>query len=115
MMWLWIHLISFVLLAIVTVIGLTRSEKKQITTWLMIDRVLYILILISGAILIIRAFQYGPVIMTIKGLLGLAVIALIEIVFARKQEGRLPAALTWSLAIVLVVTAGLGLWLVWGH
>ncbi|MTV82552.1 YisL family protein [Secundilactobacillus folii] len=114
-MWLLIHLISFILLALVTLIGLTRHNKKQIVPWLMADRVLYILILISGGVLIFGAFKYAPVIMTIKGLLGLAVIALIEIAFARKQERKLSPILAWCLAIVIIVTACLGLWLVYGH
>lgn len=114
-MWLLIHLISFILLVPITIIGLTRSEEKRIAQWLILDRALYILILISGVVLLIRTFQYGPVIMSIKALLGLAVIALIEIAFGRKQERSLSPILVWILAIVLVVTASLGLWLVWGH
>ncbi|WP_288530683.1 YisL family protein [uncultured Secundilactobacillus sp.] len=114
-MWLLIHLVSFILLVPITIIGLTRKEEKRIAQWLILDRFLYLLILISGVILVIRTFQYSPVLISVKALLGLAVIALIEIAFGRKQERSLASGLVWTLAIVLVLTAGFGLWLGWGH
>lgn len=114
-MWLLVHLICFIVLVPVTIIGLTRTSEKRIAQWLIFDRTLYILILISGTILFIRTVQFNPLLIILKAALGLAVIAFIEIAFGRKQERRLSTTLITLLTLVGLVTAILGLWLVWGR
>lgn len=115
MMWLLIHLISFILLIPVTVIGLSRSSEKRIAQWLILNRGLYLLILTSGIVLVIRTAAQNLLLVLVKAALGLAVIALIEVVFGRKQERRLTLPLLICLILTVSITAALGFWLVWGQ
>lgn len=114
-MWLLIHLVSFFMLIPVTIIGLTRKKEKLIAQWLIIDRFIYIVILISGIILVIRNFHYSPILISIKALLGLSVIALIEITFGHKQERIMTTDLIWTLVIIVLLTISFGFWISWVH
>ena len=108
MIWVNIHLISWLLL-IVTVLLSFALKDKLATIFMMITRVLYIPILASGFMLALFRVPRDPVLGSLKVILGLAVIALLEIGFARKNRNNLSANILWTLGIVFVATSLLGL------
>jgi hypothetical protein len=108
LIWVNIHLISWLLL-IVTVLLSFALKDKLATIFMMITRVLYIPILASGFMLALFRVPRDPVLGSLKVILGLAVIALLEIGFARKNRNNLSANILWTLGIVFVATSLLGL------
>ncbi|KRM32991.1 hypothetical protein FC83_GL000081 [Agrilactobacillus composti DSM 18527 = JCM 14202] len=114
MVWLWLHLIAWIILAIVVAIGLLGKPEK-LMPWAMTARVLYLVSIVSGIILLLRVWQYNPVGSVIKIILALALIAFIEIAFARKQQQKLNKGLLWTVFICCLVVGIFGLWLAQGR
>lgn len=114
MVWLWVHLIAWIVLAVVVAIGLLR-RSANVTTWAMTARVLYLISIISGIVLLLRVWQCNPVGSVIKVLLALGFIAFIEIVFARKQQHKLNNTLLWVVFGCCLVVGIFGLWLAQGR
>ncbi|GEK07088.1 YisL family protein [Schleiferilactobacillus harbinensis] len=114
MVWLWVHLIAWIILAVVVAIGLLR-RSANVTTWTMTARVLYLISIISGIVLLLRVWQYNPVGSVIKVLLALGFIAFIEIAFARKQQHKLNNTLLWVVFGCCLVVGIFGLWLAQGR
>lgn len=110
MLWINIHLISWVLLVIAVILAFSFKDKLA-TIFMMITRVLYIPILLSGGFLAWYRIPRAPVSGIVKLLLGLAVIALIEISFARKSRHAGSKSLYWTLIGVFVVTTIFGFYL----
>nr|WP_040471421.1 DUF1516 family protein [Lentilactobacillus kisonensis] len=110
MLWINVHLISWVLLVISVILAFALKDKLA-TIFIMVTRVLYIPILISGGFLAWFRIPKTPVSGIVKLLLGLAVIALIEISFAHKNRGSGSKVLYWTLATVFVVTTIFGFYL----
>ncbi|MBZ2200756.1 MAG: YisL family protein [Lentilactobacillus hilgardii] len=108
MLWLWIHLVTWVVLTIVVVLGLIAKSHK-VTVWAMTARVLYLIAIISGVILLLGTWQYNPILSTIKVILALGLIAFIEIAFARKQENNFHAGLIWWALCFCIVVGIVGL------
>ncbi|KRL17329.1 hypothetical protein FD12_GL001847 [Lentilactobacillus rapi DSM 19907 = JCM 15042] len=110
LLWINIHLISWVLLVIAVILAFSFKDKLA-TIFMMITRVLYIPILLSGGFLAWYRIPRAPVSGIVKLLLGLAVIALIEISFARKSRQAGSKSLYWTLIGVFVVTTIFGFYL----
>ncbi|WP_225364122.1 YisL family protein [Lentilactobacillus parakefiri] len=104
------HLISWIGLMITTILAFTFKDKLSMI-FMMITRVLYIPILISGFMLALYRVPRDPVLGSLKVILGLAVIALLEIGFARKNHHNLASNIIWSLVIVFALTSLVGLYL----
>lgn len=105
-----IHLISWILLIITAALAFILKDKLA-TIFMMITRVVYIPILVSGFMLALFRVPRDPVLGSLKVILGLAVIALLEIGFARKNHHNLSANIIWTLVIVFALTSVLGLYL----
>ncbi|MCD2256423.1 DUF1516 family protein [Lactobacillus sp. CC-MHH1034] len=101
-----IHVITAILIAMLTVFGLISTNPSLTTTSKMLDRILYLVLIYSGAVMLLSTFQLSPIWIIIKAALGLAVIALIEIAFAKKQQ-RQSNILQW-LTGIFALTAILG-------
>ncbi|KZL35860.1 DUF1516 family protein [Secundilactobacillus collinoides] len=110
-MWLAIHSVSFVFLILCTIIGLNRTSEKRISQFLIVDRIIYLVIIISGIILLIRTFQHAPVLVGLREALELLLIVAIELAFGRKQERSLSTRLVVVLTVLILLIAGLGWWL----
>jgi hypothetical protein len=108
LIWVNIHLISWICLIITMVLSFALKDKMA-TIFMMITRVLYIPILASGFMLALFRVPRDPVLGSVKVILGLAVIALLEIGFARKTHHNLSANIFWTLGIVFVLTSLVGL------
>lgn len=110
-MWLGLHFWTWIILAILVVVGLTRHSEKRATQCLILARIAYIIMIISGVVLSIRTFNHAPLLISLKFLLGIGTIALIEISFGRKMERTTHHLIYWLLGIVALLTIGLGLML----
>ncbi|WP_461244437.1 DUF1516 family protein [Secundilactobacillus muriivasis] len=110
-MWLLIHFISLILLIPFTIIGLSRHSEKRIAQFLILNRLVYLSLLISGVVLVIRTFQHAPMLVSFKALLEVFVVILIELTFGRKQERSLSKRWLTGFMILVLLTAALGIWL----
>ncbi|GKT03749.1 DUF1516 family protein [Furfurilactobacillus entadae] len=102
------HLWGAIFLLITVIAGLASKTEKRIKVWLMWSRVLYMIMIISGVIEAARTFSHAPLLTIIKGLFGIILIGLIEIVFARKQETHVTTTLYWLLGAGFLLTIILG-------
>ncbi|WEV69528.1 DUF1516 family protein [Bifidobacterium sp. ESL0775] len=107
MVWPWMHLIVGVVLIIAVAAGLLGPEKGT-KIWAMIARVCYILIILSGVLMIVHAWHRNPVLLIVKLVLALAMIAFAEIGFAKKSKGAATAVAIWVPIALAVVVAVLG-------
>lgn len=112
-MWLTIHLIAAALLVLTVLFALISKQQKRIIQWIITSRFLYIVLLATGAILMYFTFNFRPVTSIVKFVLAIALIAAIEINFARKQERKVTAPLVGGLFGMFVLTIGLGLFMAW--
>ena len=110
MLYMNIHLISWILLMITAILAFVLKDKLSMI-FMMITRVLYIPILVSGFMLALYRVPRDPVLGSLKVILGLAVIALLEIGFARKSHHNLANNIVWTLVVVFALTSVLGLYL----
>ena len=106
-MWLWLHLISWAVLAVAAGIALF-SRTRQFVMWTMIARVCYLVSIISGVVLMRFSFNRNPMLTVIKILIA---IGLIEMAFADKKQQHLSKIIIWSAiaAFVLVTVVGFAL------
>lgn len=108
-MWLGLHFWTWIVLTFLVIGGLTRHSEKRATQFLILARIAYLVMIISGVVLSIRTFGHAPLLISLKFLLGIGTIALIEINFGRKMERDTPHLIYWILGIVALITVGLGL------
>lgn len=108
-MWLALHFWTWIILTILVIVGLTRHSEKRVTQFLLIARLAYLVMIISGVVLSIRTFAHAPLLISLKFVLGIATIALIEVSFGRKMERDTPHLIYWVLGVVGLITVGLGL------
>lgn len=100
-----LHIGSFIIafiLFFVTIALHKSGNKKGEKIVSMILRLFYLVIIVSGAILLIKAFSIDPVDYTLKTLFGIIVIGFMEMVLARMNKGK-KAALFWLLLIISVI------------
>ena len=113
-----IHLISWVWLIIMVSCGLTRQSIKAANRYLILSRLGYLLLIISGVYLSTKTFGGAWLLTLLKGILGIGTIGLIEVAFARKQESRLSPQLLGLLSagLILTIVCGFSLhYLLAGH
>lgn len=108
-MWLALHFWTWIILTVLVIVGLTRRSEKRITQFLLLARLAYLVMIISGVVLSIRTFGHAPLLISLKFVLGIATIALIEMSFGRKMERDTPHLIYWILGVVALITVGLGL------
>lgn len=103
MIWLWTHLITWMVMAIMILLALFTNSHTKI--YEMITRVGYIVIIITGIKLAIRAWSVEPMLLIVKIIVALIFIALVEIAFAQKTINK---SLIWAVIIFCIVTALIG-------
>lgn len=108
MLWAWMHLVVGVVLIIAVAVGLL-GPAKMTKIWAMIARVCYILIILSGVVLIVHAWPHISVLLVVKIVLALALIALAEIGFAKKSKDTASAVAIWVPIVLVVVVTVVGL------
>ncbi|AOV08471.1 hypothetical protein BI350_13625 [Sporosarcina ureilytica] len=104
-----LHLFSWivgVVLFVITAAMAKGSKGRKITH--MIARLFYVLILLSGFLLFMRYSSLDSALYGVKFLVGLIVIALMEMIIVRANKGRNVSTLWIIFAIVLFITLYLG-------
>lgn len=90
-------------MAIMILLALFTNSHTKI--YEMITRVGYIVIIITGIKLAIRAWSVEPMLLIVKIIVALIFIALVEIAFAQKTINK---SLIWAVIIFCIVTALIG-------
>ncbi|AQW20669.1 hypothetical protein PL11_001440 [Lentilactobacillus curieae] len=114
MFWLWIHLIAWIVLAVIVIIALS-SKNNNIFPLAMTARVIYLVAIISGVVLLLNAWKYAPLLASVKAVLGIGLLGLIEIAFAKKQTSKLSKPLLFSTIGCCILLGFFGLWLSQGR
>ncbi|WP_243674005.1 DUF1516 family protein [Lentilactobacillus kisonensis] len=110
MLWINVHLISWVLLVISVILAFALKDKLA-TIFIMVTRVLYIPILISGGFFSLVSNSQDPGKWDCQITIRAGGNCLIEISFAHKNRGSGSKVLYWTLATVFVVTTIFGFYL----
>ena len=110
----WFHSVFGMILLIAVIIGLVGSAQKT-KIWAMVARLCYVVLIVSGIVMFKYAWGGNPVLTIVKIVAAILVIGLIEMSFAKKTKGEISPALIWLVIILVVVVAGLGLWLSGGY
>ena len=105
------HIIGWLWLMLTVAIGLSRHSVKSANRFLILSRIGYLLIIITGVALAIRTLSGNWWLTLLKVILGLGTIGLIEVAFARKQESHLISGLVTLLVCgtLLTIICGIGL------
>ena len=106
MIWLWTHLLTWVIMALMILLALFTNSHTKI--YEMITRIGYLVIIITGIKLAIRAWSVEPSLLIVKIIVALVFIGLVEIAFARKNQQRLNKNLIWIVVVFCLVTALIG-------
>ncbi len=113
MVWVWMHLFGGVVLVVSVAAGLL-GPAKMTRGWAMIARVCYILIILSGVLMLARSWPHVDVLLVVKIILALVMIALAEIGFARKSKDAASAVAILTPIVLAVVALAFGLFLTHG-
>ena len=105
------HIIGWLWLMLTVAIGLSRHSVKSANRFLILSRIGYLLIIITGVALAIRTLSGNWWLTLLKVILSLGTIGLIEVAFARKQESHLNSGLVTLLVCgtLLTIICGIGL------
>lgn len=98
------HIIGWLWLMLTVAIGLSRHSVKSANRFLILSRIGYLLIIITGVALAIRTLSGNWWLTLLKVILGLGTIGLIEVAFARKQESHLNSGLVTLLVCGTLLT-----------
>ncbi|RRK10453.1 DUF1516 family protein [Lactiplantibacillus garii] len=107
-MFLMIHIGGWLWLTVMVLLGLSRKSVKAANRYLILSRLGYLLLIITGVYLATKTFGGNWWLTLIKAVLGIGTIGLIEIAFARKQESHLTGQLLGLLTAGIVVTVVCG-------
>jgi len=104
------HLTAMAVTLILFIVGvfLQRSggKEKALKIIQMILRLFYLLIIITGAMMLFQTVF--PILYILKALLGLVTIGMIEMVLTRSIKGK-PTGMFWGILIIsLIITIYLG-------
>ena len=103
-MWLHIHLVAFLVIAIAIGVKLVNPESEM-KPLLIVTRLVYLILLITGGRMVMWTFSSDPVLTVVKVLLGLGTIVVSEIAFGKKGTRTMKNILVG----MVVVTAVIGL------
>jgi len=109
-----VHLTALVLTLILFFIALSLQKKgRNIKILKMILRVMYIIIIVTGGMLLFSLYQI-TILYVLKTVFGLAMIGMFEMILARSGKERNLAVFWVVFFVILIVTIYLGLQLPFG-
>ncbi|MDV7757011.1 DUF1516 family protein [Liquorilactobacillus mali] len=101
MIWLWMHLFSWIVLLIV-VLSAVFSRNGAGELLKMIARICYVVAIISGIMLLKYAWETSPVLAIVKVVLAIGLIGFCEIYFSRERDvGNITKVLLVAATIVV--------------
>ncbi|WP_137597743.1 DUF1516 family protein [Paucilactobacillus kaifaensis] len=110
-MWTLIHLGTILLLVVTVITGLTAKSQKRIKKWMILSRIFYLLLLVTGGVILFFVFPTAPLIATLKFILAICLVILIEVSFAQKQERKMTFTLSAILSLFFILTFACGYYL----
>lgn len=81
-----IHVISWILIAIFTVFGLLSTQYQQIIIYTYINRALYLVLVLSGLLLMVHTVAMSPFLIILKFFLEIGTIVIIEFLLQRTKN-----------------------------
>lgn len=115
MVYLWIHLITWVVLLVVASLAIFVSDDKISKISMMIARLGYIFAIFSGAMVFSYAYQENAMQTIIKVVLGIGLIGLIEVAFAKKQRHELNVGFAFIVIVAIILVGLFGIHLAGGY
>ncbi|WP_271006715.1 YisL family protein [Listeria seeligeri] len=114
-MWGYIHLISWVAIVLLTVVALVIYPKstKSFTMLQMINRVFYILVILSGIMMVQYSVEQSWILAIFKILMGIIVIGVVEMLLSYRKSQK-PTGM-FLMIFVIVITVSLGFYLSGGY
>lgn len=113
MIWLWIHLITWVVIAVLVALTIFTNTNTKI--YQMITRLGYLISIASGIMLLGYAWQGNPILTAIKLVVALIFIGLTEMTFARKNKKQLNKSIIYAVGFCCLCVGVLGLMLADGR
>ncbi|MBF2613622.1 YisL family protein [Listeria welshimeri] len=116
-MWGYVHLISWVAIVVLTVTALAIYSKstKGFTILQMINRIFYILIILSGVMMVQYSVEQSWILAIFKILMGIIVIGVVEMLLSYRKQQKPTGMFLMIFIIVVVITVSLGFYLSGGY
>ncbi|WP_439443766.1 YisL family protein [Listeria aquatica] len=112
-MWEYLHLISWAAIIILTIaawICYPKSEKS-FTIFAMIDRVFYIVLILSGIMMIQYSLETSWLVSIFKILMGVITIGVIEMLLSFRKKKRPTGLFLVLFVVAVIITISLGFYL----
>ncbi|HHQ1197782.1 TPA: YisL family protein, partial [Listeria innocua] len=108
-MWGYVHLISWVAILVLTVTALLIYSKsaKGFTMLQMINRVFYILVILSGIMMVQYSVKESWILAIFKILMGIIVIGVVEMLLSYRKQQKPTGMFLMIFIIVVVITVSL--------
>ncbi|MBC1947773.1 YisL family protein [Listeria welshimeri] len=116
-MWGYVHLISWVAIVVLTVTALAIYSKstKGFTILQMINRIFYILVILSGVMMVQYSVEQSWILAVFKILMGIIVIGVVEMLLSYRKQQKPTGMFLMIFIIVIVITVSLGFYLSGGY
>lgn len=116
-MWGYVHLISWEAIVVLTVTALAIYSKstKGFTILQMINRIFYILIILSGVMMVQYSVEQSWILAIFKILMGIIVIGVVEMLLSYRKQQKPTGMFLMIFIIVVVITVSLGFYLSGGY
>lgn len=116
-MWGYVHLISWVTIVVLTVTALAIYSKstKGFTILQMVNRIFYILVILSGVMMVQYSVEQSWILAIFKILMGIIVIGVVEMLLSYRKQQKPTGMFLMIFIIVVVITVSLGFYLSGGY
>ncbi|MBC1452997.1 YisL family protein [Listeria welshimeri] len=116
-MWGYVHLISWVAIVVLTVTALAIYSKstKGFTILQMVNRIFYILVILSGVMMVQYSVEQSWILAVFKILMGIIVIGVVEMLLSYRKQQKPTGMFLMIFIIVIVITVSLGFYLSGGY
>lgn len=99
-----IHLITGLVLALVMIVALFISQPQQLKGWLVLARIGYVILLVSGLYLLTWSMKSQLGLSVLKLIVAIATIGIFEVAVAHKKRHQ-KDALRWSVSTLIGLLA----------
>ncbi|MBC1964323.1 YisL family protein [Listeria welshimeri] len=116
-MWGYVHLISWVAIVVLTVTALAIYSKstKGFTILQMVNRIFYILVILSGVMMVQYSVEQSWILAVFKILMGIIVIGVVEMLLSYRKQQKPTGMFLMIFIIFIVITVSLGFYLSGGY
>ncbi|MBC1620172.1 YisL family protein [Listeria welshimeri] len=116
-MWGYVHLISWVAIVVLTATALAIYSKstKGFTILQMVNRIFYILVILSGVMMVQYSVEQSWILAIFKILMGIIVIGVVEMLLSYRKQQKPTGMFLMIFIIVVVITVSLGFYLSGGY